>query len=278
MIDERAVRAQLDQVLDPELDQPLTELGFIHQVDIREAEVVVRFRLPTFWCAPNFAYMMAADVRERVARVPGVRVVRVLLEDHFAGEEIAEGVNAGRRFGEVFPGDAEADLEELRRTFARKAYLIRQEQLMRALLRAGFAPEHLAALRLGDVRAEGDALLIRAGTEAPGAEGAGAWRPLPGLARPLAVYRQKRAAAGLPPRAGDPLFTTAEGDPLPADRVMDHLRASRMIRLNGVFNTLLCTGLNHVFHGVAVDAEALCEGPAADASPTRQHDARRGDQ
>ncbi len=257
MIDESAVRTQLDEVLDPELDQPLTTLGFIHGVEIVSDEVVVHFRLPTFWCAPNFAYMMAADVRERIGRVPGVRAVRVLLEDHFASDEISDGVNTGRRFAEVFPGDADEELDELRHTFARKAYLIRQEQLMRALLRAGYAPEHLAVLRVRDVRTDGDALLTR---EVAG--DAAGWRTLPGLVAAFALWRKKRVSAGLTLRPDDPLFTTGGGEPLPPDRVMDHLRDSRMIRLNGVFNTMLCTGLNHVFHGVEVDADAMCAEPA----------------
>ena len=262
MIELCDIQAQLDEVLDPELDQPLTALGFIHQVDVneRESQVVVRLRLPTFWCAPNFAYLMAADVRERVGRVPGVRSVRVLLEDHFAGEEITSGINAGRRFSEVFPDDADEELDELRRTFTRKAYLIRQEHLMRALLRAGFSCERLAELRLEDVRTDGDAVLVREDppADARGETGA-AWRRVPGLAPALTIYRRKRMATDLPSRPSDPLFTTKEGAPLPPDRVMDHLRASRMVRLNGTFNTLLCTGLNRVFHGVEVDAEAICD-------------------
>ncbi|HLZ22135.1 MAG TPA: iron-sulfur cluster assembly protein [Ktedonobacterales bacterium] len=258
MIDERDVWAQIGEVLDPELDQPLDKLGFIEGVAIQGSTVVVDFRLPTYWCAPNFAYMMTADLRERVARVPGVETVTVRLRDHFAEDEITDGVNAGQAFSAVFAGEADGELDELRMTFLRKAFLVRQEQLLRTLLRAGYAPERLARLAAADVRAEDDALLVReeiasSETDQPG------WRRIPNAARTLALYRQKRAAAGLDMSSAGPLFTTVEGGALTPEAVPEHLRAARTIRLNGAFNTVLCTALNRITHGVEVDADALCE-------------------
>lgn len=131
MIDERAVWARIGEVMDPELDRPLDALGFVESVRIDGSEVVVHFRLPTYWCAPNFAYMMSSDLRERIGRVPGVEAVRVRLLDHFAEDEITAGVNAGQSFAEVFADETDGDLTELRRTFLRKAFLVRQEQLLR---------------------------------------------------------------------------------------------------------------------------------------------------
>lgn len=259
MIDEREVYDRLGEVLDPELDQSLAHLGFVEGVEIRGAEVVVRFRLPTYWCAANFAYMMAADIRERVSRVAGVEAVTVRLRDHFAEDEINDGVNAGQPFSRVFAGEADGELDELRATFARKAFLVRQEQLLRVLLRAGFAAEALARLTAADVRPVGDALLVRV-AEANGDDAAAGvgWRRLPGLGRTWALWRQKRAALGLLFPVGGPLFTTADGDPLTAEGLPEHLRAARMIRLNGAFNTMLCTRLNQVRHDVHVDdAEKL---------------------
>jgi metal-sulfur cluster biosynthetic enzyme len=271
MIDEREVRAQLDEVLDPELDRSLSTLGFIDLVEIKEAEaeVVVGFRLPTFWCAPNFAYMMAADLRERVGRVSGVKTVTVLLRDHFASDEISDGINAGHSFTEVFPGDTDGELDELRRTFAVKAFLVRQEQLLRALLRAGVTAERLAALQMDDLRVAGDAVLVRAAPAehaAAEADGEAGWRRVPHLASTYALWRKKRAAAGLSVRAHGPLFTTADDEPLPPEGVMSHLRAARMIRLNTTFNTLLCTGLHRTRYGVpAPEAEAEAEASLSEA-------------
>lgn len=261
VIDERAVWAQIGEVSDPELDQPLDKLGFVESVEIQGSAVQVNFRLPTFWCAPNFAYLMTADLRDRVARVPGVQTVTVQLRDHFAEDEISEGVNAGRPFSQVFQGETDGELDDLRMTFLRKAFLVRQEQLLRTLLRAGYAPERLARLAAEDVRVEGDALLVR--EEGDGGEaGQPGWRCLPNAARVFALARQKRAAAGLE-TSGGPLFTTAEGAPLTPEMVPELLRAARTIRLNGAFNTVLCTALNRITHGVDVDADALCDDTSA---------------
>ena len=47
-----------------------------------------RLRLPTLQCAPNFAYLMAADARARRAPAARGAEVRVVLEDHYTGAEI----------------------------------------------------------------------------------------------------------------------------------------------------------------------------------------------
>jgi len=130
------VHQQLAEVYDPELDQPLTELGFIGGVDIAGDKVTVRFRLPTYWCAANFAYMMSSDIRERVSELPWVKQVDVLLQDHFHDEEINEGIKHGKTFLTAFP-DATDSLDDLRETFRVKAFQARQERVLRWLIRKG---------------------------------------------------------------------------------------------------------------------------------------------
>ena len=49
------VLAALGEVRDPELDRPITDLGFVADVRIG-AGVRVELRLPTYFCAPNFAH------------------------------------------------------------------------------------------------------------------------------------------------------------------------------------------------------------------------------
>ena len=263
MIDERDVWQHIADVTDPELDRSLSALGFVESVEIHGSGVVVNFRLPTYWCAANFAYMMSADLRERVGRAPGVESVTVRLRDHYAEDEISDGVNAGKTFSETFPGETDGELDELRHTFAVKAFLVRQEQLLRTLLRAGYTADQLARLTAADARVEGDALLVR---EEAGAGNAlatpASWRAIAGAARTFMLYRQKRAGAGLTVAESAPLFVTASGEPLAPDAVPELLRAARTIRLNGAFNTVLCTALNRITHGVEVDTDALCEEPA----------------
>ncbi|HEU0027180.1 MAG TPA: iron-sulfur cluster assembly protein [Ktedonobacterales bacterium] len=248
-LDERDVWARIGEVLDPELDRPLDDLGFVNAVEVHGGEVIVRLRLPTYWCAPNFAYMMVADLRDRISATPGVERVTVLLEDHFAGEEISAGVSQGQPFSAVFPGDADGELEELRRTFAVKAFLVRQEQILRALQRAGLSAERITRLTLADLVIEGGDVLARAEPEAPDTRERG-WVRAPGHARTYALWWKKRAALGLAELAPSaPCFTTADGAPIPAESLPEHLRSARMVRLNGVFNTLLCTGLHAIRHG-----------------------------
>ena len=79
----------LGAVYDPELDEPITALEFVSSCDVSaDGDVDVRLRLPTPQCAPNFAYLMAADARDAVRRLPEARAVTVVLEDHYTGDEI----------------------------------------------------------------------------------------------------------------------------------------------------------------------------------------------
>src|ERR1700746_2213801 len=90
------VLAALDGVYDPELDEPITTLRFVPACEISpDGDVDIRLRLPTPQCAPNFAYLMAADARDAVRRLPGVRRVNAVLEDHYTGEEISESLHRG---------------------------------------------------------------------------------------------------------------------------------------------------------------------------------------
>jgi len=82
------VEEALGTVYDPELDEPITTLGFVGScVVTSEGDVAVRLRLPTPQCAPNFAFLMAADASAAVWRVAGVTSVDVVLEDHYTGDE-----------------------------------------------------------------------------------------------------------------------------------------------------------------------------------------------
>ena len=61
--------AALGNVVDPELDEPITELGFIRSLVITGDDVEVHLRLPTSFCAPNFAYLMASDAKDVLVRL-----------------------------------------------------------------------------------------------------------------------------------------------------------------------------------------------------------------
>src|ERR1700730_7449901 len=135
--DGTAILDRLAQVLDPELDESILDLGFVRSLQLRSGHASVALRLPTSWCALNFAYMMAEDVRRALLTVEGIRQATVRLGDHCAAEEIEAAVNDGRPFAEGFPAEG---LAALRLTFQRKGFLGRQQRLLRELREAGCSP------------------------------------------------------------------------------------------------------------------------------------------
>ena len=114
----------LGTVRDPELDEPITSLGFVSSCTVSaDGDARVRLRLPTYFCAPNFAFLMVADAYDAVSAAPGVRRTEIVLEDHFASAEINHGVAARAGFVQSFDGLAETELDQLRTDFVRKAML-----------------------------------------------------------------------------------------------------------------------------------------------------------
>ena len=152
MTRERVIDA-LAEVYDPELDEPITRLGFVTSCEVStDGDVEVVLRLPTPQCAPNFAFLMAADAREVVRRLPEVRDVTIKLEDHYTGAEINAAVGRGEGFTGAFPGETvDDDLGALRELFLRKALVARESRLCEALLNDGATPEEVAARRVIDL-------------------------------------------------------------------------------------------------------------------------------
>jgi metal-sulfur cluster biosynthetic enzyme len=147
--DGTALLKRLEQVLDPELDESILDLGFVRSLQLCSGHASVALRLPTSWCAVNFAYLMAEDVRRALLRVEGVHQVTVSLGDHCAAEEIEAAVNEGLPFAEAFPGEGAGSLAALRLTFLRKGFLGRQERLLRDLRAVGCTAATICALRIG---------------------------------------------------------------------------------------------------------------------------------
>lgn len=146
------VYEKLALVIDPELDQSLTELEFINNVEIYGSAVTVSFRLPTYWCSPNFAFIMAVDIRDRVSELPWVTDVVVQLEDHSAADEINQGIAMRKSFTETFPHMSNGELDELRKTFRNKAFVARQERLLRHLIGLGLTDAAIVNLTVRQLR------------------------------------------------------------------------------------------------------------------------------
>jgi len=221
------VNQQLAKVYDPELDQPLTELGFIGGVDIAGDKVTVRFRLPTYWCAANFAYMMSSDIRERVSELPWVKRVDVLLQDHFHDDEINEGIKNGKTFLATFP-DATDSLDDLRETFRVKAFQARQERVLRWLIRKGLQEEAILKMRVGDLQE----LLKK--------------RQVAKLVERYLNIRQERK---LPVDISAEAFTHPDGTPIDPGGLELLLHRASSTRLSMEFNTAFCSGLLKTRYG-----------------------------
>jgi metal-sulfur cluster biosynthetic enzyme len=146
----------LGAVIDPELDEPITTLGFVSSCEVSaEGDVTVHLRLPTPQCAPNFAFLMASDARGAARGVPGVGDVRVVLDDHYTGAEINEAVARGAAFDRAFPGETEGDLAALRTLFRRKALVGRQARVCEALA-ADHDDAAICAMRVDELPASPD--------------------------------------------------------------------------------------------------------------------------
>ena len=160
------VRRALDTVQDPELDEPITDLGFVRSVALDgHGDVEVHLRLPTSFCSPNFAYLMASDAKDALTALPWTERVVVQLDDHHDSDRINAGLAADAGYRGTFAHEAEQDLEELRETFRRKAHTAAMERCLTHLLRA--QPERevetLAAVQVRDLvpGAHQEALLRR---------------------------------------------------------------------------------------------------------------------
>ena len=213
------VQACLATVMDPELDDAVTELGFVTAVELTGGgEVHIGFRLPTYWCAANFAFLMADDMRRAVQTLPWVTRVQVQLHDHMYAQAINDGVREGAGFQAAFGAAAEDSLEALRQTFLVKAFQRRQEALLEHLIGAGHAAPALLALDIDTlqklpVNDDGLRLVDR--------------------------YLERRGVVG----KGSLAFVDSAEKPISAVQLGAHRRTLRSVGVNAEFNGTLCRGL-----------------------------------
>ena len=164
---EHDVRRALDVVLDPELDEPITDLGFVRSVAIDADRLEVHLRLPTSFCSPSFAYLMASDSRDVLLALPGLEERRLVVEldDHHDSERINTGLAADAGYRGTFGVEADDSLDGLREIFRRKAHTAAAERCLTGLLKArpDRTLESLGEVRLADLPTghDRDALIRR---------------------------------------------------------------------------------------------------------------------
>ena len=206
----------LSAVTDPELDEPITDLGFVRSVRIENGNVTVHLRLPTSFCSPNFAYLMASDAKDAVGALDGVRRVVVQLDDHHDSDKINAGLAAEAGYVGTFGVEAEESLDELRRIFWVKAHTAAMERCAEQLLRTtNVTVDDLHLVTLADV---------------------------PDGAHKEALLR-RRVAVGLGVDPADRLVVDDEGQALAAADVPLRLRFAKSVRISIEGNAHFCRGL-----------------------------------
>ncbi len=249
---------RLSAVSDPELDEPITDMKFVEQVEITDTDsVLVEFRLPTYWCSPNFAFLMAFGIRAEVLALPWVRDVTVKLKDHCFGDEVNAGVNSGRSFHEIFAENCDgAVLDEVVDKFAAKAFDRRQEVVLLAVRALVGSAERVVSMTLGALRK-----MKFSGEEE---------------LRQLPRYLDLLAERGLAVKDDDPAFPTWEGKAIQAEELEAHLQRLRSIRINMEFNGAMCRGLASTrYHEVEIgpDGPTLKDFMAGRVAPRPAHQA-----
>ncbi|AUV81590.1 metal-sulfur cluster biosynthetic enzyme [Salinigranum rubrum] len=234
------VRARLDRVTDPELDESIVDLDYVDRIAIDETSVTVRFTLPTAWCSPAFAWMMATDARDELESIDGVDRAEIYLRDHMHQAEINEGVNARQSFEASFP-DADGEVASVRATLDDKARLSRQYAAVETLLDAGVSSEQICELTPAGVAIDDDPRREGARASVYLAEGAFA---VTVDARPLDRYLCKAREVGIVEGEDDRLFRTPEGDPIDPESFELVHRRGRLAQTNMTGQGGVCDALN----------------------------------
>ena len=237
---EAEVRAALAAVVDPELDEPITDLGFVRSVAVAGTGVEVHLRLPTSFCAPNFAYLMASDALDAVRRVPGVGSAVVELDDHSDSDIINRGLARSAGYRGTFGHEAEESLDELRATFFRKAHTAAMERAITGLLRADGSrtEDDVPDLVLGD---------------------------LPPDAPTTEALLRRRATLGLSVTPDAPVLVDDDGTRPTRQGAALLLRRARSVRISVDGNAHFCRGLLQTrYPGAETDQVPRADGDGAD--------------
>jgi len=217
------VWSALNSVTDPEIDESVVSLEFVTDLRVdSQSRVEIDFHLPTYWCAPNFAFLMASDMRDAVAALGWVTEVSVKLADHFSADLINRGVALRQDFRDAFPGETDDDLSSVRQKFLGKAFERRQELLLRHLLAHGRTPEWIRSAQLSglmELQLDPEGISLRN----------------------LYLFMMRRINPGASPESL--VFVTVDGSPLDSGDFKGYLRHIAGVRRTAEFNGIFCRSL-----------------------------------
>ena len=213
-VDGTVILERLSHVLDHELDEPILDLGFVQSLRLCDGQATITLQLPTSWCAINFAFIMAEDVRAALLAADDIQEVVVRVGDHSSARDIEAAVNSGSAFATAFPGEGAAGTAALRMVFLRKGFLVRQERLLRELRATGLADAAISALNIGDGSTVTTGVLRR--------------------------YMERRAEVGLDCSSDAPLIVDQSGASVPAEQLETYYRRIRTVRVSLEANGSFC--------------------------------------
>ncbi len=92
MVTKEEVMKELESVIDPEVDIPITEMKLVDDIKIDgKGNVHVDFHGSVPFCP--MAAQIGTDIKNRIKNMPGVSSVRVEINNHVSAEEINKKIN-----------------------------------------------------------------------------------------------------------------------------------------------------------------------------------------
>lgn len=214
------VMRALDDVCDPELDRSIVELNFIRNVHVQMGTVRVSLRLPTYWCSPNFAYLMMDDIVGVLNKLTVGLRVEVEVADHESAETLNRAFRDKKPFNQAFP--SAGSLDALRHTFKEKAFYARQKRALDVLQSLGTS----LAMWVPGTWEEAEQAMAQY-------EGGVIWER----------YRQMAIYWGIAHQGHAPFVTSADGVVVTPEAWERHQHRLKLIVLNMESNAHVCRGL-----------------------------------
>jgi len=231
----QSVLRALSTVTDPELDEPITDLGFVKELSISDdGQVSLDLVTSTFWCSPNFVYMMLEEARDVVSKLAGINDVRVHLDGHHDSDRINEAINSGKSFSDCYGDEATGNLVELNRMIRTRALRSRLHSMATTLSKVGFSPEQLLDLSRQDVTSDGDSVVV---TSPRGTFSISDFEDVRRVSRYL-QFRER-----IKPRDGPLVVWDLDGNPPERDGFRSALEEARLARANFSLNAEMCRAL-----------------------------------
>ena len=231
----QSVLQALSTVTDPELDEPITDLGFVKRLSVSDdGRVSLDLVTSTFWCSPNFVYMMLEEARDVVSNLAGISEVRVRLEGHHDSDRINNGINSRKSFSECYESEAKGNLVELNRMIRTRALRSRLHAMAATLSKYGVSPDQLLDLSVADVSSNGDSVVVKSPGET---------LSISDVEDVKRVSRYLRFRDRVGSRHGPLVVWDLDGNPPKRDEFRSALEEARLARANFSLNAEMCRAL-----------------------------------